>query len=73
MNRKFKFKNKIKEYREKRGILIKDLAEALGKSDSTVYQIESKKNFPRGETREKIIKFFKCGFTDVFYEEICKK
>jgi transcriptional regulator with XRE-family HTH domain len=66
---KLKFKNKIKEYRENRGISIKVLSEAIGKSVSAVYQIEIKKCFPRGETREKLLKFFNCNFNKLFYED----
>jgi transcriptional regulator with XRE-family HTH domain len=64
-----KFKNRIKEYRENKGITMMELAEAIGKSLSTVRQIERSKNFPRGDTREKIMKFLNASFVELFFEE----
>lgn len=64
-----KFKNRIKEYRENRGITMKELAKAIEKSVSTVHQMERTKSFPRGDTREKIMKFLKASFDELFYEE----
>jgi transcriptional regulator with XRE-family HTH domain len=67
--RTIKFKNRIKEYRENRGITMRELAEAIGKSISTVHQMERTKSFPRGETREKIMQFLGASFDELFFEE----
>ena len=67
--KKLKFKNKLKEYREVRNIRLVDIARALNKNISCIYNIEKNKSFPRGETREKLLKFFNCKFEDLFYEE----
>lgn len=67
--KKLKFKNKIKEYRELRDIKLIDLANGMNKSLSTMWNLEKHKNFPRGETRVKLLKFFNCKFDDIFYEE----
>jgi transcriptional regulator with XRE-family HTH domain len=64
-----KFKNRIKEYRENQGITMMELAEAIGKSLSTVRNMEKNKNFPRGDTREKIMKFLNASFVELFFEE----
>jgi DNA-binding XRE family transcriptional regulator len=68
---KLKFRNKIRQYRESRGIELKTLAIALNKSLSAVYQMEKFEHFPRGGTREKLLKFFNCKFEDLFYEIEC--
>jgi transcriptional regulator with XRE-family HTH domain len=64
-----KFKNRIKEYRENRGITMRELAEAIGKSVSTVHQMERTKSFPRGDTREKIMEYLGASFDELFFEE----
>jgi DNA-binding XRE family transcriptional regulator len=69
----FKFKNKIKEYRENHGVTAKQLAEAIEKSVSIVYQMERTKGFPRGNTRVKIMNFLGASFNELFYEEEAKK
>jgi transcriptional regulator with XRE-family HTH domain len=67
--RTIKFKNRIKEYRENRGITMRELAEAIGKSVSTVHQMERTKSFPRGDTREKIMHFLGASFDELFFED----
>jgi DNA-binding XRE family transcriptional regulator len=67
--RTIKYKNKIKEYRENRGVTMRQLAEAIEKSVSTVHQMERTKGFPRGDTRLKIMKFLGASFDELFYEE----
>ena len=62
------FRNRIKEVREEKGITVSQLAMALGKTPSMVYNMEKKGGLPRGDTREKLKKFFHVGFSDLFYE-----
>ena len=66
--RKIKFANRIREYREDNGITMKQLAIRIVKTKSSVSHIERTRSFPRGETREKIMKFLDVNFNDIFYE-----
>lgn len=68
--RELKFKNKIKWYRELRGISLRQLADGIGKTYNVVHTIERTKSFPSGETRKKIMEFLGASFNEIFYEEI---
>ena len=66
--REIKFKNKIKKYRENRGITMKQFADGIGEKYITVHQMEKRKSFPRGNTRKKIMEFLGASFDEIFYE-----
>jgi len=68
--RVLKFKNKIQVYRENKDMSRKQLADGIGVSVFTIWQIETTKGFPRGDIRVKIMEFLGASFDDLFYEEV---
>lgn len=61
-----KVNNKIKEIREEREIVQKEMAEALGVSRQTMTAIENMKYNPSLELTLKIAKFFSLQVEDIF-------
>ncbi|QQK07281.1 helix-turn-helix transcriptional regulator [Miniphocaeibacter halophilus] len=61
-----KVNNKIKEIREKRGIVQLDMAAALGVSRQTMTAIENMKYNPSLELTLKIAKYFNLPVEEIF-------
>ncbi|HHX67691.1 MAG: helix-turn-helix transcriptional regulator [Miniphocaeibacter sp.] len=61
-----KVNNKIKEIREKRGIVQLDMAAALGVSRQTMTAIENMKYNPSLELTLKIAKYFDLPVEEIF-------
>jgi len=59
-------KNKLKEYRERKGISQEKLAESLNVTRQTIISIETGKYVPSLELALKFSKFFKCKVEDLF-------
>lgn len=59
-------KNKLKEYREKRGISQEKLAENVSVSRQTIISIETGRYVPSLELSLKFAKFFRCKVEDLF-------
>ena len=67
---KLKFKNRVKEQRELRGLTGAELARIMGRSPSYIWALEKNRCFPRGDTRAKLLTIFNCSFNELFYEVI---
>ncbi len=59
-------KNKLREYRDKKGISQECLAKQLGVSRQTIISIENGKYVPSLELAIKFAKLFKCKVEDLF-------
>lgn len=59
-------KNKLKEFREKKNMTRKGLAEKTGVSRQTIISIESGKYVPSLELASKFSKVFNCKVEDLF-------
>ena len=61
--------NKFKAMRISKGLTQKDVAEALGISQVSVWQWESGDNFPRADKLPAIARLFECTVDDLIKEE----
>jgi DNA-binding XRE family transcriptional regulator len=60
-------KNNVQKYRVWRGLLQKDLADAIGISISEMRLIERNKVTPKPENQEKLCEFFEVSYDQMFY------
>lgn len=72
-----KFPNRIKELREKRGLLGKDFAKVMGVESATITNWEKGNRFPKYDVLIKIADYFDCsidyllGRSDNYINSIC--
>ena len=66
---KISYKNRIKEFREKKELSITDLSKITGIRYSTLRNVEVNGSFPNPKNREKIMSAMNCRFEEIFYEE----
>ena len=59
-------KNKLKEFRERKGLTQEGLAAKLGVSRQTIISIESNRYVPSLELSLKLAKAFSCRIEDIF-------
>jgi putative transcriptional regulator len=59
-------KNRLKEYREKKGLSQEKLAEMAGVTRQTIISIEGGRYVPSLELALKLSKLFKCKVEDLF-------
>ena len=59
-------KNRLKEFREKKGMTQEKLADALGVTRQTIISIEGGRYVPSLELALKCAKLFRCAVEDLF-------
>lgn len=62
------FRNKLKEYRENKGLSQTEMAARLGVTVPYLRVLESRGHMPRGEARTHMLHVLDADFNDLFYE-----
>lgn len=66
-NKHLKLKNRLREYRQEKGLSQLELAEMVGSSRNTIVAIENRKFCPSAYLAIRFCEVFKCKFEDLFY------
>ena len=69
MNSHLKLKNRIKEYRQAKGLTQTELAKLIGSSKNTISSIETAQYCPTAYLAALICIALDCKFEDLFYFE----
>lgn len=70
MNSHLKLKNRLKEYRQKKGWTQSQLAERVGSSKNTISSIETSQFCPTAYLAALLCVAFECSFEDLFYLDL---
>ena len=70
MNSHLKLKNKLKEYRQSKGLTQTQLAELVGSSKNTISSIETAQFCPTAYLAALLCTAFECKFEDLFYLDL---
>jgi len=66
-NKHLKLKNRLREYRQEKGLTQQELAEMVGASRNTIVAIENRKFCPSAYLAICLCEVFKCKFEDMFF------
>ncbi|MBQ8943125.1 MAG: helix-turn-helix domain-containing protein [Clostridia bacterium] len=67
MNSHLKLKNKLKEFRQAKGLTQKQLADMVGSSKNTISSIETSQFCPTAYLAALLCVALECKFEDLFY------
>lgn len=67
MNSHLKLKNKLKEFRQEKGLTQKQLADMVGSSKNTISSIETSQFCPTAYLAALLCVALECKFEDLFY------
>ena len=67
MNSHLKLKNKLKEFRQEKGLTQKQLADMVGSSKNTISSIETSQFCPTAYLAALLCIALECKFEDLFY------
>ena len=70
MNSHLKLKNKLREYRQAKGLTQSQLAEQVGSSKNTISSIETRQFCPTAYLAALLCAALDCKFEDLFYLDL---